>query len=84
MAEHRPGDEADAVGGPEVSGDQFRIVDAQFFDSARGSLSTGSVVVPEPGSTAQLISGLTCIGLFGILRGSKLRRSKALMPTRRH
>lgn len=56
-----------------VTGDQFRIVDAQFFDSARGSLSTSSVEVPEPGSLAQLISGLACIGTFARLRGRAAR-----------
>lgn len=56
-----------------VTGDQFRIVNAQFFDSARGSLSTSSVVVPEPSALAQLISGLAGIGWVGRLRRSKDR-----------
>ena len=54
-----------------VTGDQFRIVDAQFFDSARGSLSTSSVEVPEPGALAQLIGGLAGIGCLAIRRRSK-------------
>lgn len=53
-----------------VTGDQFRIVDAQFSDSARGSLETSSLVVPEPGALAQLISGLACIGWLRARRGS--------------
>lgn len=63
-----------------VTGDQFRIVDAQFFDSARGSLSTSSVEVPEPGALAQLIAGLA--GLAGIGGLANRRRTKALARTR--
>ncbi|MBY0401772.1 hypothetical protein K2X89_15880 [Myxococcota bacterium] len=60
-----------------VTGDQFRIVNAQFSDSARGSLSAASVEVPEPSALAQLISGFAGIGLLGRLRGS------AALPRRR-
>jgi hypothetical protein len=67
----QPGSYASSPGA--LTGDQFRIVDAQFFDSARGSLSTSSVEVPEPSTLAQLISGLACIGTFGRLRGRAAR-----------
>lgn len=56
-----------------VTGNQFRIVNAQFSDSARGSLSTSSLVVPEPSALAQLIAGATCIGWMAIRRGSTAR-----------
>ncbi len=67
----QPGTFASSPGA--VTGDQFRIVDAQFFDSARGFLSTGSLEVPEPGAIAQLICGVACLGAVGRLRGSSAR-----------
>jgi len=60
-----------------VTGDQFRIVDAQFSDSARGSLSTSSVEVPEPGALPQLIGGLAGLGWL-----ATRRRAKALPRSR--
>lgn len=74
----QPGTYATSQGA--VTGDQFRIVDAQFFDSARGSLSTSAVVVPEPDPVVQLISGLACIGSLAMLRGSTTRVSHGGAP----